>query len=306
MQRRKRSNRSHMACWLAVLLLAATAGGCGSPLSWETRQEQIEITSDGIQAVSLKTHNGKIHVSAVDDADALIEVTATIEGGASSAEEVRECLDAIEIVVSDADSATLEVFWRWRDGQRSGWSAKVSFDVVVPSRLGVEAETHNGAIDVNGVEGDCRLKSQNGRIRSLADGPALRAETHNGGLFVQTAATDVVLVTHNGSIDAVLKSNDMISGNVKTHNVNPLCSTKISGRTKNGRITSTLPLEEEDSNRKSITGQMGTGSGTLTVSTHNGSISLRATDVTPVSTPTGSSSAEAGESSTSDRDASDD
>jgi len=275
-----------MAGGLALTLLLTAAGGCGMPLSWETREERIEITSDGVEALALKTHNGAIQVRAADEDedDALIEVVATIKGGASSDEEVRACLDAIEIVVSEADSSTPEISWRWRDGHRSSWSATVSFEAVIPKRLGVAAETRNGAIDVNGVEGDCRMESQNGRIRTLASRTSLKAETHNGAIFAQTIADEIVLLSHNGSIDAVLANNDAINAKVETHNgsielaLNPLCSTKVSGHTKNGHITSTLPLEHQVSDRKSISGETGTGTGMVTVSTHNGSISLRATD----------------------------
>ncbi len=294
MQLSKKETQPHMAYWLMVLLPVAAGVGCGLPTSWETRHERIEITSDGIETLTLKTHNGNLHVRAVEEPGAVIEVTATIEAGASNAEEVLACLDAIEIVVSDVDSGAQAISWRWRVGRQSGWSAKVSFEAVVPSRLGVVAETHNGAIDVNGVTGNCRLESHNGRIRTLVSGTSLSAKTHNGAIFAQTAAADVVLVTHNGAVEAVLTSNDALNGKIVSHNgaitvaINPSCSTKISSRTKNGRIRSTLSLEDEDSDRKSISGQLGTGAGTLAVATRNGSITLRAADATPEPSQTAS------------------
>lgn len=280
--------RFSVAKRLGMLVLLSCVGGCGIPLSWDSREEVIEMTAEGIQRLALKTHNGQIRVRASEDPDglidpdALIEVTAKIEGGASSPEDVEACLDAIEITITDLDEATPQISWRWHDGYQSGWTAKVSFDAVVPKRLGIVADTQNGAIDVTGAEGEYRLKSQNGRIRTLGSNSSLHAETHNGGLFVQSTASEVQLSTHNGAIEGELKSAAALNGKVESHNgsiqlsVNPWSSTKLSARTKNGHIESELPLDDEVSKRKTLVGSLGSGTGTLEVSTHNGSITLRA------------------------------
>lgn len=276
--------RFSVAKGLGMLMLLGCVGGCGVPLSWDSREELIEITPAGVQGLSLKTINGQIRVRASDDPDSLIEVTANIKGGAGSPEDVEACLDAIEITITDFNEATPQISWRWRDGHQSGWSGIVSFEAIVPKRLGIVADTQNGAIDVTGAEGDYQLKSQNGRIRTLGSNSSLHAETHNGGLFVQSTASEVQLSTHNGAIEGELKSTAALNGKVESHNgsiqlsVNPWSSTKLSARTKNGRIESELPLDDEVSKRKTLVGSLGTGAGALEVSTHNGSITLRATN----------------------------
>jgi len=269
---------------VAMALVLAIVGGCGVPLAWDSREELIEVAPKGLELVALKTHNGKIRVRGVDDASANIEITAKIEGGASSPAEVQACLDAIEIVVTETSDNTLEVSWDWKNEKRSSWSSKVSFDALIPSQLDVAAESQNGEIDFNGVDGACKMKTQNGRIRALGGSTSMTVETQNGELFIQTAAPEVRLSSHNGAIDAVLKSSEPLNGKVETHNgaivlaVNPWASTRVTASTQNGAIHSQLPLDNQEVGKKSISGLLGDGDGELSVSTHNGAISLRAAD----------------------------
>lgn len=284
MPRPSRNAPLQVASLLGVICMLVTIAGCGVPLAWDSREELIEVAPNGIEKVALTTHNGKIRVRGVEDPNATIEITAKIEAGANSPEAVRACLEAVEIVVTDAKDETLDVSWRWREAKQSAWNAKVSFDAIVPARLSVMAESQNGEIDVNGAEGACQLKSQNGRIRALGGSTSMNVETQNGEIFLQTAAPEVSLVSHNGAIDAVLKSSEPINGNVETHNggillaVNPWSSTKLTASTHNGGIQSQLPLDNQQVEKKSISGLLGDGEGKLTVTTHNGTIALRAAE----------------------------
>ncbi len=275
--------RFSIAGGLGMLLLLGCLGGCGMSFDWDTRKELIEIQAEGIQRLSLKTINGQIRVRGSEASDDLIQVTAIIEGGASGPAEVEACLDAIEITITDVDAETPQISWRWRDDHRSRWSCRVSFDAIVPNQLGIVAETQNGAVDVMGAAGESQLKSQNGLIHTQGCRSSLRAETHNGRLDVVTAALDVQLSTHNGAIDVRLRSPGPINGKVETHNgsidlaVDPASST-ITARSKQGRIESGFPLDGGVSKRDTTVSNSGSKAGKLEVSTHNGSITLRAID----------------------------
>src|SRR5205085_4926252 len=65
----------------------------------------------------------------------------------------------------------------------SNWS--VSYEVYVPRRTSLEADTHNGGIAVESVEGRMEFHAVNGGISLRDVGGDVRAETTNGGVTAQ-------------------------------------------------------------------------------------------------------------------------
>ena len=61
----------------------------------------------------------------------------------------------------------------------------VSFEILVPRRSGLEVETHNGPLGVQGVEGTMRLGTQNGPLALVGVGGQVTARVQNGPIKIE-------------------------------------------------------------------------------------------------------------------------
>jgi hypothetical protein len=138
-------------------------------------------------------------------------------------------------------------------------------DVRVESGAGsVNASSGNGAVMVDGARGPVHASSGNGRVTvSTASGP-VNASTGNGRVEVSIASRasgNMEFSSGNGSITVTLPSD---------------FAAQVEASTGNGGFQSDFPLQVNgriSSHR--VSGRIGTGGGRMTLSTGNGSITLR-------------------------------
>ena len=149
----------------------------------------------------------------------------------------------------------------WRDRDRRG---KANFTVEVPRGVVVRVSSGNGAVMVDGARGPVRASSGNGRVRvSTASGP-VNASTGNGSVEVAIASRasgNMEFSSGNGSITVTLPSD---------------FAAQVEASTGNGGFQSDFPMQVNgriSSNR--VSGRIGQGGGRMTLSTGNGSITLR-------------------------------
>ena len=131
------------------------------------------------------------------------------------------------------------------------------------------------------VEGKCNLTTHNGSVKIDGDTGPVEIETHNGAIEAATSTDSVRLVTHNGKIIARLSNTKAIKGLVETHNgsvtvdLEESASVRLQAGTHNGGIDCSLKLGNLSTTKRSLSGTLNDGGDMLTLSTHNGSITIK-------------------------------
>lgn len=253
---------------------------CGA-CSWtEETTERLTLDTDGVATLKAKTGNGRITFVGTSAANGEAYVIVKKKGGGRNAEAAAEALAAIDVFTDRPEAGTQRIGWKWIGEKKRRWSARVSFEIHAPSQWNLNAETHNGRIEVGGATGDVTVHTHNGRVKIDAGTGRLSAETHNGRIEAAFAGKDLRLLTHNGSVEANLERCTEVSGSVTSHNggvriaVGDGISTSIDCRTHNGSVRCKAPLVLSESGRRRLVGTLGDGAGDLKVSTHNGSVTI--------------------------------
>jgi hypothetical protein len=261
-----------------VVVIGDGGWGCGGPRVHTTASEELALDTAGVTALEVRTHNGTIDFQGQDAGPG--SVTITKKAGGRTAEDAQEAMDAIEVFVEPAGAGITRMGWKWKVPKRTRWSGEVNFAIRAPRALRLDAETHNGAMDIAAVEGDVRAETHNGRIKVNSGRGALNARTHNGAITATYAGPRIALETHNGEIVADISRCAALTGDVTTHNgavrlsVGGETSAAVRLQTNNGEVRTEVPLTDHEQSRGRLTGKLGSGSGRLDVTTHNGEIRL--------------------------------
>jgi len=148
-------------------------------------------------------------------------------------------------------------------GRRTGWA--VTYEVWVPRKTNVDAETHNGGISAEGIEGQLRLDAVNGGIALRDVSGDVRAETTNGGVSAILAGTTwrgrgLDLVTTNGSVTLEIP---------RGYNA------ELETGTVNGGMNIDFPITVQGTIGRRLTTRLGTGGPRLRAMTTNGGVRIR-------------------------------
>lgn len=266
---------------LALVALGLTASACiVEPRHWVEDTEQFEIALDGARRVRCKVHNGTIAISGASRPTDRVHVHVTKRGGGRTPEDAAQALRNIELV-REVRSGTLELGWRWKESPPGRWQGRVSFRISQPAALPVDAETHNGAIDVTSVEAACITRSHNGEIRISGCRSSLTARSHDGSIAASGEVAEVSVTSHNGDIRLKLGGSQGIRGAIESHNGNVTLDlseenpAKVACSTHWGRIRAQRPFDEQTSGRNFLVGADKNATGELRIRTHNGDVTLR-------------------------------
>ncbi len=266
--------------WVDVVLptVHARAGNESCSVSETTRvavsQNDFRWTGrlDPGKAVEIKGISGDISAEPANGSE--IEVVANKSSRRSDR-------DAVKIqYVEHAGGVTICALYPSEDpdqtvtcepGNGSGRSSsvrnndvRVDFKVRVPAGIGLIARTVNGEISAASLAGNVSTHTVNGSIRISTSGYA-EAKTVNGEILARLGDTmwsnAIEFKTVNGTITLDLPAN---------------LSTQVTADTFNGDISSDFPLSVlRTSNRKHLSGTIGSGGRELVLKTLNGSINLR-------------------------------
>jgi DUF4097 and DUF4098 domain-containing protein YvlB len=140
---------------------------------------------------------------------------------------------------------------------------KVEFTVKVPAGSNLVAKTVNGSVEATDLDGRVDIRTVNGSVRFNTQGTGA-AKTVNGSITGKLGRSDwtdtIELETVNGSITLDLPATT---------------DADVDARTVNGRIESALPLTLREFSKRSLKGTLGSGGRRLSLSTVNGSITLK-------------------------------
>ena len=145
----------------------------------------------------------------------------------------------------------------------ANWS--VSYEIYVPRKTDLDADTHNGGISVESVEGKMELRAMNGGISLRDVGGDVRAETTNGGVTAQLTGTKwngqgLDLTTTNGGVGLEIP---------RGYNA------ELETGTVNGGMNIDFPITVQGFIGKRITTKLGTGGPRVRATTTNGGVRIR-------------------------------
>jgi len=277
---------------LALSVVSALTSGCvvfvsagcdwdHSPAVWTEETVQLAIDSSGLTAMEVRTDNGEIDFTG-QPAGTPGTVAVRKKAGGRDMEEAKAAMDAIEITSERLANGEQKLGWRWKGFKKSNWAADVAFAIQAPGNIRLDAETHNGAVTATGLTGDVQVTTHNGKIKVDSRSGKLDAETHNGAIAVTYAGPSITLETHNGEIKADLRESERIRGDMTTHNgaieisVGSSTAADVVAETNNGRVSHDASITVGSSEKSRLEGKIGPGGERLELSTHNGSISIKA------------------------------
>ncbi len=188
-------------------------------------------------------------------------VRALIRTNAESRDEARDLARQIEInVTGETIHANGPTSRRRYD---ANWS--VSYEVMVPRRIDLKAETRNGGISVEDVEGRMEFDAENGGISVRSAGGSVSAHTTNGGVSARLTGTSwkgerLDLRTTNGGV--VLE-------------IPPGYNAELETGTVNGGMEFDFPVTIQGRISRRITTTLGKGGPLVRAVTTNGAVRIR-------------------------------
>ena len=234
---------------LGALLTSAALVGChafgGSyyphraELS-ETRQADL----GGAEILDVQSRNGALTVLGEDRDDVHAELTRFARG--SSEEDARQAVEKVTVEISKpGDGRTLAIVVRVPDSLKRR-SAGANINLRIPRRLDLQAESSNGRIEVENLEGNVKAHSSNGSVRTTRIVGNVDLRTSNGRIDVdQVDARSILAVSSNGAL-AVRNSHANANGETSNGPFEFELLTlgerpQVSVRTSNGSVDVKLP-----------------------------------------------------------------
>jgi putative adhesin len=287
---------------LVTVGVCAVSAACTVTVDTQSQilRDEKRFTVSGTPDVRLRTFDGSIEVRSWDRPEVQIEI--------EKRGPTRESLDSLQIVANQQGNVVeLEVKSPRREtftGVGFHQSVTARLIVLVPRRSDVRANTGDGSINVQELEGRIDLKTGDGSIRASdivgelivdtgdgsvivedADG-RLSIDTNDGGVTVGGKLTALKIRTGDGAIvyrakpGTVLQSDCDIStgdGSVSLY-LSPDFGAELDAHTSDGRIVNELRLAATatESDRGRARGKLGSGGKMLRVRTGDGTIRLRA------------------------------
>jgi hypothetical protein len=148
-------------------------------------------------------------------------------------------------------------------GRDSHWN--VSFEVFVPRRSDVSAQTHNGGVSIVDVNGRIDFTALNGGVVLRRVGGTVRGSTTNGGLIVDLTGDrwdgdSLDVRTTNGGV--IMMVPDNYSANIQTGTVN-------------GRVEVDFPVTVQGNITKQLSFNLGQGGASVRAMTTNGGVRIQ-------------------------------
>jgi len=201
--------------------------------------------------------NGSVRVFGWDKNEVLVRALIT-----ASSEDRREAQDMLKDIKIEAANERVR-----SDGPSSGrrQSWYVSYELWVPRKTSLDAETSNGSVSVTGVEGRMDLRAENGSITLKGVAGDVRGTTSNGSVNAELDGTTwkgegLDLTTSNGSVNLDIP---------KGYNA------RLETGTVNGGMNIEFPITLQGNISRRITTTLGSGGPRVRAVTTNGGVRIR-------------------------------
>jgi hypothetical protein len=191
-----------------------------------------------------------------------ILVRALVQANADSRADAQSLAKDIKILTENdrvrADGPTNRRYENW----------SVSYEIWVPRKMDLDAETQNGGIQVDGVEGRMTLRGVNGGIQLRDVAGDIRAATTNGGASAILSGASwrgvgLDLETTNGGVTLELPRN---------------YNAELETGTVNGGLNIDFPITGSGFVSRRIRTKLGTGGPRIRAITTNGGVRIRSSN----------------------------
>ena len=210
--------------------------------------------------ISIANINGDVHINVWDQDSVKVDAI-------KRADSQQRLSEATIDVTNTADSVKIKTKYPENQGNREGHAASVEYTLTVPRRASLEAaELVNGALEVEGIQGDVHASLVNGTVKAAALAGDVKLSTVNGGIEANVATFDgaksVNLNSVNGPIVLLVPSG---------------ASADVKASTIHGAITNDFGLAVEDGQYvgHNLSGQIGAGGIRVRLNNVNGSIAIK-------------------------------
>jgi hypothetical protein len=246
---------------LAMLLLACSLPQCSMPAFVAKRTDNIDLSATGVTGLDCTSHNGSIVVSGAPN-QPTIRIRAELSVRGHSQQEADDNLRLMEIS-HELKDGVLHLSGKYPQGSLNSVSPSFAFRLEVPAGCNATLTTHNGNIEIGGLDGRQKLL------------------THNGSITTRSTADRIDCESHNGKITLSLDRDGNVDGDIKTHNggieltLGKSVNTTLAASTHNGSITTPDTAKYLERKRDRVRCEIGNGQGNLAVETHNGGIRVQ-------------------------------
>lgn len=221
----------------------------------EVRDVQMKVPARGLFVDG--RDNGGVSFYGWDKNEVLVK--ALIQTNADTRREAEALAKDVKII-TDSDRIRAE---GPANRRYANWS--VSYEVWVPRKTNLDADTHNGGISVEGIEGRMALHAVNGGIALRSVAGDVRAETTNGGVTAQLDGTawkgeGLDLQTTNGGVTLDIPRN---------------YNARLETGTVNGGMNIDFPITVQGFIGRRITTTLGQGGPRVRATTTNGGVRIR-------------------------------
>ena len=190
---------------------------CSLAAAQEIQGDRVVVparNSSRPRLVKVETHNGSVTVKAYNGNEVIVET----KGRERRAQTNRDGLKRINLPptgleVEEEDNVVTV---------RLSSNAEGDVAISVPASTSLNIMAHNGAINVEGVNGELSVQSQNGRIRLTNVSGTVLANSHNEEVKVTLDRVDpskpLSFASWNGNIDVTLPADFKANVKLKCHN----------------------------------------------------------------------------------------
>src|SRR5579884_2802076 len=223
--------------WFAPAIAAGMVSltGCYEMMDWgeSDRYKQDFHYSYALNpggTVSVDNYNGSVDIASWDQ--------NTVEVDGTKYASRQSVLDDTKVDVSASPGSVRIRTIRPSDGH---WNNGVRYSIHVPRRAQLdEIATTNGAIRIDGVDGNARLHTTNGSLRIDRIKGDVTARTTNGRIEAREIDGNTSLRTTNGSIDAEVEHGsfeaDTTNGKIEATLTDPAPNWPVKLHSTNGHI----------------------------------------------------------------------
>lgn len=267
---------------LALLALALTWTSAEAATLKETFLKTYPLRSGG--EVEVHNTNGGITVEAWDRDEVRVEAIKEVK--ADSAAKAKEVMQKIQVnVQAGSGSVRIEAKLPKNEGGLLSWmtgnnvSMNVNYKIRAPRDVVAGLHSTNGGVRLVGTRGRAILQTTNGGATVERVEGDIRMRSTNGGLTVIEAAGTVDGLTTNGGIKAQFSR---VDGDISLSTTNGGVTltvprdirASVDLATSNGGIHSDLQVEGGQKGRRSLTGDINGGGGSLKIRSTNGGVRL--------------------------------
>ncbi|MGA2987051.1 MAG: DUF4097 family beta strand repeat-containing protein [Terriglobia bacterium] len=166
--------------------------------SWQQISEFEAPVKEGARLL-LRADNGVVSINPVPGDK--VSCTVTLHAYTSDEANARRLFDAFQLTARSVEAGGVYITSQSPQRVRHGASFRVHFQITVPQRYNLDVETQGGDISVESrLEGEARLTTAGGDVRTGDVTGAVRIETAGGSIQLGRIGSDLLARTAGGAI----------------------------------------------------------------------------------------------------------